>query len=143
MLLARATAELAHAFPDTTSAQRDRWRHALVAVVTRRRPDGPQTSSTGISLEEQLDLSNLITRIGGGAATITDGPDQTVELHAGGGWRYTITLDPPAVTVTRGQGENTDTGNAEAPVPATGEAPASDSQPEASPDQLSLDNEPA
>lgn len=129
----RIHAELAQAFPSATSAERDRWRHALVAVVTRRRPDGPQASSTGISLEEQLALSKLVTNITAGQASVADGPDGTVELRAGGGWRYTITLDPLAVTTTRGDQEPAAAAVASDPPPA-GEVTA-----EASPDQTSLD----
>jgi len=101
-LARRIHAEIAKAFPDATAETRDRWRHALVAVVTRRRPDGPATSSSDLDLEEQLALSELLTRTMGGQATVADGPDDTIELRAGGGWRYTITLDPPAVAVRQG-----------------------------------------
>ena len=128
----RIHAELAQAFPGTKGATLDQYRHALVAVVTRRRPDGPQTSSTGISLEEQLALSNLITGIQAGRTTLTDGPDNTIELRAGGGWRYTIVLDPVAVTVHRGDQEAGETS------PDTGEAKVAPA-PDASPDQTSLD----
>lgn len=106
----RIHAEVAKAFPDTDNDTRDRWRHALVAVVTRKRPDGPVSSSSELDLEEQLALSKLLVQISGGQATVADGPDDTIELRAGGGWRYTITLDPPTVAVRQGEiisGEST------------------------------------
>jgi hypothetical protein len=98
----RIHAEITKAFPDENSATRDRWRHALVAVVTRKRPDGPVSSSNDLDLEDQLALSNLLTRIMSGDSSIADGPDDTVELRVGGGWRYTIAGDPPTVTVAQG-----------------------------------------
>jgi hypothetical protein len=55
-----------------------------------------------LDLEEQLALSELLTKIIAGQATVADGPDDTIEIRAGGGWRYTITLDPPAVAVRQG-----------------------------------------
>jgi hypothetical protein len=136
----RIHAELAQAFPGATGAERDRWRHALVAVVTRRRPDGPQTSSTGISLEEQLALSKLVTNITAGQATVADGPDDTIEVRPGAGWLYTIRLDPVEVTVDRpgeqpaGEGDVVEPSTE--PSPATGEAePPVTPSGEASPDK--------
>jgi hypothetical protein len=101
-LARRIHAEIAHAFPGETGTTRDRWRHALVACVTRRRPDGPVTSSSELSLEEQLELSKRLTDIQAGRATVTDGPDNTVEVRPGGGWTYRVTLDPVDVTGWRG-----------------------------------------
>jgi hypothetical protein len=101
-LAKRIHAEITKAFPDENSATRDRWRHALVAVVTRKRPDGPVSSSNDLDLEDQLALSNLLTRIMSGDSSIADGLDDTVELRVGGGWRYTIAGDPPTVTVAQG-----------------------------------------
>lgn len=101
-LARRIHATIGQAFPDVDNPTRDRWRHALVAVVTRRSPDGPETSSAHLALDEQLELSKLLTNIQAGRASVADGPDATIELRVAGGWRYTITLDPPAVAVSRG-----------------------------------------
>lgn len=101
-LARRLHAEMTKAAPNVPAATRDRWRHALCIVVTRKRPEGPVASSSALDLEEQLALSELLARLQGQQATIADGPDDTVELRAGGGWRYTITLDPPAVQVRQG-----------------------------------------
>ena len=99
------------------------------AGATPSSPSSPAADPTApppppaISLEEQLALSKLVTNITAGQATVADGPDDTIELRAGGGWRYTITLDPVAVTVHRG---DQDAGDSEVvePSPATGEADA-------------------
>jgi hypothetical protein len=96
-------AEIAKAFPDADAETRDRYRHALVAIFTRRREDGPVTSSNDLSLEEQLALSDVLVRIQGGSASVADGPDDTVELRAGGGWRYTVGFDPLVVAVRQGE----------------------------------------
>jgi hypothetical protein len=98
----RVHATITATFPDETGATRDRWRHALVAVITRKRPDGPATSSNDLSYEEQLALSDVLARIAAGQASVADGPDDTIEVRAGGGWRYTVTLDPINVAVRRG-----------------------------------------
>lgn len=100
-LAKRIHAEITKAFPDTTPGTRDRWRHALVAAVTRKRPTGPTTSSTDLDMEEQLVLSEALTRIIGGSANVTDGPDGVIEIAAGNGWRYSVTLDPLNVTSMR------------------------------------------
>lgn len=112
----RIHAEIAQAFPDADNPTRDRWRHALVAVVTRRRDAGPATSSSDLDLEEQLALSKLLVNITAGRATVADGPDNTIELRAGGGWRYTVSLDPPAVAVS--QGDVIDSTAGDDPAPA-------------------------
>ncbi len=101
-LAKRLHAEITQAFPDATASTRDHFRHALVAVVTRKRPDGPITSSSFLDLEEQLALSEILARIQGGQATVEFvGPDDNlVEIHAST-WRYTVTLDPPGVVWQR------------------------------------------
>jgi hypothetical protein len=97
----RIHAEIAKAFPDASAATRDRYRHALVACVTRRRPAGVVASSAGLSYEEQLELSKRITDILAGRASVADGPDDTVEVRPGGGWTYTVSFDPLAVVGSR------------------------------------------
>jgi hypothetical protein len=104
-LAKRIHAEIAKAFPDADDNTRDRYRHALVVAATRKRPDGPVTSSSDLDLEEQLRLSEALTRVIAGEATVADGADDTIEIRAGGGWRYTITLDPPAVVDHRHEPE--------------------------------------
>ena len=59
---AASTPKSLPAFPDSDASTRDRWRHALVAVVTRRRPD-VATSSSELDLEEQLALSKILTNV--------------------------------------------------------------------------------
>jgi hypothetical protein len=92
-LAKRLHAAIGKTFPTETPAVRDRWRHALVAIVSRKRDDGPATSSGDLNLEEQMAFSDALTRIAAGHATIAEGPDNTVEL-AGGLWRYFVTFDP-------------------------------------------------
>jgi hypothetical protein len=92
-LAKRLHAAIAKTFPTETPAVRDRWRHALVAIVSRKRDDGPTTSSSELNLEEQMALSDALSRIAAGHATVAEGPDSTIEL-AGGLWRYFVTLDP-------------------------------------------------
>lgn len=121
-LARRLHAEMAKAFPDVPAATRDRWRHALVALTTRKRPDGPVCSSSDLNTEEQLALSNSLARIIAGQATVADGPDGTVEVRAGGGWRYTITLEPLAVVGRRGDASP----DADAGTPDNPSAPAPD-----------------
>jgi hypothetical protein len=96
-LAKRLHGAIAKTFPQETPAVRDRWRHALVAIVSRKRADGPTTSSTDLNLEEQMALSDALTRIAAGHATVAEGPDNRVEL-AGGLWRYFVSLDPLEVT---------------------------------------------
>lgn len=121
-LAKRIHAEVTKAFPDETAATRDRWRHALVAAVTRRRPNGPATSSTDLDLEEQLALSKILTNVMAGQASVADGPDDTIELRVGGGWRYTISLDGPTVTAARGDTTDTiDTTEADDHLPLEGD----------------------
>lgn len=112
----RIHAQLADATPGTPSETRDRWRHALVAVTTRDRPTGPVASSNDLTLEEQLKLSDILTRIASGRATIVDGPDGVVELRTSNGWRYAVTLDPVEVFVQRGdQSPGAEAGTSDSP----------------------------
>jgi hypothetical protein len=101
-LTRRIHATINEVFPDADATQRDRYRHALVACVTRRRPDGPVMSTAELDYSEQLELSKRLTDIAAGRATVTDGPDDTIEVRPGGGWLYTVTLDPLTVTGRRG-----------------------------------------
>jgi hypothetical protein len=120
-LARRIHASIAEAFPDTSSTIRDRRRHALSILATRKRPDGPIASSAELDLEEQLRLSNLLERIKAGTATVTDAPDGTVEIRgAGGGWNYAVTLEPPAVTSWQGEPPGAEGGSG---VPTPGELP--------------------
>jgi len=89
----RIHAEINKAFPDADAKQRTRFRHALAALVTRRRDSGTVTSSSDLDLAEQLQLSEILNYIRIGTASVADGPDDTVEIRAGG-WLYTITLEP-------------------------------------------------
>ncbi len=95
----RIHAEVGSVFKGTPKATQDRWRHALCAVVTRKRPDGPVASSAELDTEEQLALSTVLREIAAGRASVTDGPDAVVELRAGG-WTFAVTLDPLTVAVT-------------------------------------------
>lgn len=116
-LARRIHVEIANAFPNIDSDTRDRWRHSLCAVVTRKRPDGPATSSSDLDREEQLALSDLLVKIKGGSVTVAAGPDETTEIRAGGGWRYTVALNPLVVTVAQGAGDDSP------PPPTDQEAP--------------------
>jgi hypothetical protein len=114
-------------FPDVRAMTRDRWRHALCAVVTRKRDDGPMASAGGLDYAEQMELSRLLVNLKGGQATIAEAPDGMVELRVNGGWLYTINLAPPvSVTLSRGgpgAGAGTPDSVPSAPAPANDEAP--------------------
>lgn len=99
-LARRLHAEITAAFPTATTASRDRLRHALVAIVTRRRPGGPVQSSAALSLLEQMSLSDRIVDIRRGRSNIVDIGEGIVALRAAG-WTYTVELDPLEVTVAR------------------------------------------
>lgn len=96
----RIHAQIADTFPNAERTTHDRIRHALVAVVTRRRPDGPITSSSDLDHTEQLALSNLLERIRGGQVTLADGPDATIELHGPEGYLAEVILEPGHVAVS-------------------------------------------
>lgn len=53
----RFFAHMRDAFPDATRQERDTYRHALVALVTRERPAGPTVHYGDTDLAERLDLS--------------------------------------------------------------------------------------
>lgn len=91
--------KLTTATPGIPTKTRDRWRHALCIIVTRRRESGPSASSGDLTMEEQLQLSGLLARLETGEATIADTPEGLVELHAGGRWNYLVRLVPPGVDV--------------------------------------------
>jgi len=154
-LARRIHAEINQAFPAADGPSRDRYRHALVAVVTRRRDDGPVTSFRELMLEEQLKLSEILAHIHAGRATVTDEPDDLVKLRLPGGWWYLVGHDgsveggrgdqtaesnngggdSPADVATAGAGD----GRVE-PAPTTGEPDDGPPAP-GSPDHLDLDQE--
>jgi hypothetical protein len=103
----RIHAEIGDAFPDTDDQIRDRYRHALVAVVTRQRPDGPVASSTELTVEEQLTLSRMLATIRAGITSVTDGPDGQIEIRHDSGWHAAVNLDPLSVTVPTPTGDDT------------------------------------
>jgi len=109
----RIHAEITKAFPDADAATRTRFRHALVALVTRRRDTGTVTSSSELDLAEQMQLSEILTYVRAGTVTVVDGPDDTIEIRVNG-WLYTITLEPLTI--------------AAAPIPTP--APATEPEPE-------------
>jgi hypothetical protein len=107
-LARRIHAEINRAFPDADAAARDRYRHALVAVATRRRDDGAITSSAQLNLEEQLKLSEILAHVHAGRASVTDEPDDLIRVRLPGGWWYVVDLEDPP-TVTGGRGDTADT----------------------------------
>ena len=98
-LARRIHAEIGKAFPDADAATQARYRHALVAVITRKR--GPVASSSLLTLEEQLALSDALAKIMAGTWTVTDEPDDAVMLRAGR-WHYVVTWDPLTVEAVTG-----------------------------------------
>ena len=98
-LARRIHAEIGKAFPDADAATQARYRHALVAVITRKR--GPVASSSLLTLEEQLALSDALAKIMAGTWTVTDEPDDAVMLRAGR-WHYAVTWDPLTVEAVAG-----------------------------------------
>jgi len=101
-LARRIHAWIGELYPNDDNDTRDRYRHALCAITTRGRAEGPIASSAALDMDEQLRLSDILAKIRGGQATVADGPDGTVELRAGGGWVYVVGLDPVRVDVRRG-----------------------------------------
>jgi hypothetical protein len=112
-LARRLHAEITRSFPDADTATRDRYRHALVAVVTRKRDSGPVISSAQLVLEEQLRLSEILAHVHAGRAFVTDEPDELIKLRLPGGWWYVVNLDPPTVTSGRGTDTGDDDGQAD------------------------------
>jgi hypothetical protein len=102
----RFHAALRQALPDVDKTTMERYRHTLVAIVTRKRPDGLTTSSKELDVDEQLALSELVARLRAGTATIVDGPE-AIEDRTENGWQFDVNLEPGHVglTVTRTGGE--------------------------------------
>jgi hypothetical protein len=55
------------AFPNMRTSQRELYRHALTALATRDRADGPKVSSRELTTGEALTLTNLLNDVRSGA----------------------------------------------------------------------------
>jgi hypothetical protein len=55
------------AFPNMRATQRELYRHALTALATRDRADGPKVSSRELTTGEALTLTNLLNDVRSGA----------------------------------------------------------------------------
>ena len=123
--LPRLHAMIGEAFPDVDRVTQARYRHALVAIFTRGREDGPVASSSLLDLDEQLRMSEALALVTGGRASMTEEPGGAVALRAKG-WVYTVTTDPLTVEVKRAPGSSPDDGagtTTDSPAPSSGVDP--------------------
>ena len=66
------------AFPNMRTVEREQYRHALTAVVTRSRSDGPVVSSHALTDGERLDLTNRLNDVRSGALLPSREEDGTI-----------------------------------------------------------------
>jgi hypothetical protein len=66
------------AWPSIRTSQRELYRHALTALATRDRADGPKVSSRDLTTGERLTLTNLLNDVRSGALLTAAEPDGTV-----------------------------------------------------------------
>jgi hypothetical protein len=80
----------------------DAMRHAVVALVTRGRPDGPATSSADLTTEELMGYEAVLNFIANGSCIIGERPDGVIEFRQNG-WLYAVHADtvPPFVESMR------------------------------------------
>ena len=66
------------AFPNMRTVEREQYRHALTAVVTRSRSDGPVVSSHALTDGERLDLTNRLNDVKSGRPVALEEEDGTI-----------------------------------------------------------------
>ena len=96
-MLRRLHARMGETFPGTDRDTMDAYRHALVALVTRRRDAGPVTSSGLLTDAEQMGFEARLVDVSMGRAYIGRTPRGTVEWRQGG-WCYEVAFDPVTIT---------------------------------------------
>jgi hypothetical protein len=99
-MLRRLHARMAETFPGLDRDTTDLFRHALVALVTRRREGGAVASSALLTEAEQMGFDGRLNDIAAGRALIVRTPRSTVELRQGG-WLYEVSFDPLEVRTTQ------------------------------------------
>jgi len=96
-------ARMGDVFPDVDTETRDAYRHAIVAVLTRHRPDGSVESSSELTEPERLGFDSLLDSVQTGDTLIARLESGTVEIRRSG-WCYRLEFDPLAVTAIREAG---------------------------------------
>jgi hypothetical protein len=66
------------AWPQIRTTQRETFRHALTALATRDRADGPEVSSRDLTTGERLLLTNLLNDVRSGALLTGTEPDGSI-----------------------------------------------------------------
>jgi hypothetical protein len=97
--LRRLHARTTETFPNATRDGLDHIRHAIVAAITRNRPDGPIQSSAQLTDAELMGYDAVLNFVRSGECLFGERADGLYEFRMRGKC-YTVHLDPPQVTVT-------------------------------------------